>query len=66
MNDDWQECRVTIGRMNTILEDLRKYGFSLVIGLLTASGLVGGTANNRPVLPLASLIIRCWWWRSLG
>jgi len=57
MNDDWQECGVTIGRMNTILEDLRKYGFSLVIGLLAASGLVGGTANNRPVLPLASLII---------
>jgi len=57
MNDDWQECRATIGRMDTVLEDLRKYGFSLVIGLLTASGLLGGAANNQPVLPLASLII---------
>jgi len=55
--DEWKECRNTIGRMDTILEDLRKYGFSLVTALLTASGIVGAVANNRPVLPLASVVV---------
>jgi hypothetical protein len=38
---EWQECRQTIGRLDTIIADLRKFGFSLVTVLITASGLVG-------------------------
>src|ERR1700688_2235785 len=43
--------------MDTVIEDLLKYGFSLVTALLTASGIVGAVANNRPVLPMASVVI---------
>lgn len=42
---EWSECRTTIGRLDTILEDLRKYGFSLVTGLLTASAFFGFTTT---------------------
>lgn len=35
--EEWKECRTTIGRFDTLLVDLRKYGFTLITGLLTAS-----------------------------
>lgn len=35
--EEWKECRATIGRFDTLLVDLRKYGFTLITGLLTAS-----------------------------
>jgi hypothetical protein len=38
---DWEECRNSMGRFDTILVDLRKLGFSLITGLLTAGTLVG-------------------------
>jgi hypothetical protein len=38
---EWAECRATIGRLDTILEDLRKIGFSLVTALLTANAFFG-------------------------
>jgi hypothetical protein len=38
---EWSECRALIGRFDTILADLRKYGFTVVTGLFTASALVG-------------------------
>jgi hypothetical protein len=50
------ERRATIGRMDTILGDLRKFGFSLVTGLLTASSLVGA-GNSVTALPAAALAI---------
>jgi len=37
---DWQECRTTIGRLDQTLEDLRKVGFSLITGLLTAGAFL--------------------------
>jgi hypothetical protein len=37
---DWEECRKTIGRLDTILTDLRKFGFSIITGLLTASAFL--------------------------
>ncbi len=37
---EWEQCRATIGRLDTILADLRKYGFSLITGLLTASAFL--------------------------
>jgi hypothetical protein len=45
---EWNECRTTIGRFDTILSDLRKYGFTLVTGLFTASALFGGFGNKAP------------------
>ncbi|HXZ99437.1 MAG TPA: hypothetical protein VEK76_03730 [Candidatus Binatia bacterium] len=57
---EWAECRATIGRMDTALEDLRKYGFTLVTGLLTASGLVGSATSSgtaAQLVPAASLVI---------
>jgi hypothetical protein len=38
---DWEECRTTIGRLDSILVDLRKVGFSIITGLLTAGGFLG-------------------------
>jgi len=37
---DWKECRTTIGRLDTILVDLRKVGFSIITGLLTAGAFL--------------------------
>src|SRR5262249_40500649 len=39
--NEWAECRATIGRYDNILSDLRKFGFSLISGLITASALFG-------------------------
>jgi uncharacterized membrane protein len=57
---EWAECRTTIGRMDTALEDLRKYGFTLVTGLLTAGGIVGSATSSdtaAQVVPAAALIV---------
>lgn len=45
---EWAECRTTIGRLDTILKDLRQYGFTLIAGLLTASSFIGyGSGQPR-------------------
>lgn len=38
---EWAECRQTIARFDTILIDLRKYGFTIITGLLTAGSFLG-------------------------
>jgi hypothetical protein len=38
---EWQECRATIGRLDGTIADLRKFGFSLVTVLITASSFQG-------------------------
>lgn len=45
---EWSECRTTIGRLDSILVDLRKVGFSLVTALLTASAFFGLTGAKAP------------------
>jgi len=35
--EEWKECRTTIGRFDTLIGELRKYGFTLITGLLTAT-----------------------------
>ena len=37
---EWTECRATIGRLDAILVDLRKVGFSFITALLTASSFL--------------------------
>lgn len=48
LQKEWQECRTAIGRLDGTLVDLRKYGFGLASGLLTAGGVLGGIANIIP------------------
>lgn len=52
---DWVECRTTIGRLDTILVDLRKLGFTFITGLLTAGALLG--SNQTPASPVAFMTI---------
>lgn len=52
---EWQECRQTISRFDGILSDTRKYGFTLVTGLLTANALV--TTSNPVVDRTAASIV---------
>ena len=53
---DWAECRTTIGRMDTALEDLRKYGFTLVVGILTAGGFVGSATTSETAVRLVPAV----------
>ena len=55
--EEWKECRAIVGRMDQLLEDLRKYGFSLVTVLLTATGIATAVVSGRPFSPLASLAV---------
>lgn len=52
---EWTECRATIARMDSILKDLRKYGFTLVTGLLTAGAFLGA-GTGRPQAGVAAII----------
>jgi hypothetical protein len=69
--EEWTECRTTIGRLDSILADIRKYGFSLVTVLLTANALIT-TANPVTDRVAASSVVivlvivlflmdRYWW-----
>jgi len=44
--EDWKECRNTIGRLDQLLADLRKYGFSIITGLLTAGAFLGKASTT--------------------
>lgn len=44
--EEWKECRATIGRLDQILEDLRKFGFSIITGLLTAGAFLGNSTTS--------------------
>ena len=37
---EWKECRSSIARFDQIIVDLRKYGFSIITGLLTADAFL--------------------------
>jgi hypothetical protein len=52
---EWSECRATIGRLDTILVDLRKLGFTFVTGLLTASAFVGFSGSADSPIPKEAL-----------
>jgi len=56
LDDEWLECRVTVGRFDGYLADIRKYGFTLVTLLLTASALVT-PANSAVDRPAAAIVI---------
>ena len=54
--EEWQECRLTIGRFDGLLADTRKYGFTLVTVLLTANALVV-SSNNAVDRPAAAVVV---------
>jgi hypothetical protein len=60
-NDEWNECRTTIGRLDTILADIRKYGFSLITGLLTGTSFLGLQSTEGSVVdrtaPFISIMV---------
>ncbi len=56
LDEEWLECRVTVGRFGGYLADIRKYGFTLVTLLLTASALVT-PANSAVDRPSAAIVI---------
>ena len=56
---EWAECRATVGRLDTILVDLRKLGFSFITALLTASAFLsflGVPTKDVPAPPLVARV----------
>jgi hypothetical protein len=45
LQKEWEQCRQRIEAVDGTLADLRKFGFSLITGLLAGTGLVGGAAG---------------------
>ncbi|MBV8528912.1 MAG: hypothetical protein JOZ75_11390 [Candidatus Dormibacteraeota bacterium] len=68
---EWSESRATLGRMDGIVADLRKYGFTLVTVLLTATALItpadpvtDRVASSAVVMALILVLFlmdRYWW-----
>ncbi len=56
---EWQECRNTIGRFDTNLVDFRKYSFTLVTALITASGFLGqqGVSTSTKAAVSATIMV---------
>jgi hypothetical protein len=54
---EWQECRQTIGRLDTTIADLRKFSFSLVTVLITASGFLGQQASGSQISVSVAIMI---------
>jgi hypothetical protein len=57
---EWQECRQTIGRLDSTIADLRKFGFSLVTVLITASGLLSQqvpSSGSKASVSIAIMIL---------
>jgi hypothetical protein len=56
---EWEECRTTIGRIDAILVDLRKYGFTLITGLLTAGSFIGYSSGQNGAGVAAFVAVMC-------
>lgn len=50
--EEWKETRNSIARFDTISVDLRKYGFSLISTIITASVFFLGTKQPESLLPI--------------
>jgi hypothetical protein len=44
---EWEQCVAVISKFDNILIDLRKYGFSFVTGIITASSFLGVTIGEK-------------------
>jgi hypothetical protein len=54
---EWKECRAAISRFDQIIVDLRKYGFSIITGLLTADTFFLIKAGEAPVWQKVGLYV---------
>jgi len=43
--DEWKECRSSVDRFDRLIVDVRKYGFTLITGLLTAGSFLFAKAD---------------------
>jgi hypothetical protein len=55
--EEWMECRTSIGRFDSIIADTRKFGFTLVTGLLTANALVTGSGSGHSRASIVAAVI---------
>jgi len=52
LESEWKEARASIARFDNLSVDLRKYGFSLITFMISASSFVLGIANLGNPLPI--------------
>src|SRR5690242_12337549 len=58
--NEWKECRATIGRLDGVVADFRKYSFGLVTALITATGLIGQQSASQAAyvaVPIAIMVL---------
>lgn len=56
---EWSECRATIGHLDQLLEDLRKFGFTLITGLLAAGSFIGYGSGHPGAAVGAFIAVMC-------
>ncbi len=62
----WQKCRETADRLDGILVDLRKYGFTILTGLTTAGSFLGFSSPTKSiqigviVVTMALIVVLYW------
>ncbi len=49
--DEWKECRSSIDRFDKLIADVRKYGFTLITGLLTAGAFAFAKLDGAALTP---------------
>jgi ketosteroid isomerase-like protein len=49
--DEWKECRTSIDRFDKLIADVRKYGFTLITGLLTAGAFAFAKLDGAALTP---------------
>ncbi len=54
--EEWKECRTSIARFNTILIDLRKYGFTIISSVVAAFSIIFGTLKKDSAIQIDSAI----------
>jgi hypothetical protein len=55
--DEWRECREVVARLDTTLVELRRYGFSFVLTLLTANAIWGEQATLASTKLAAAMVM---------
>lgn len=56
---EWSECRTAIGHFDQLLEDLRKFGFTLITGLLAAGSFIGYGSGHPAAGVGAFIAVMC-------
>jgi hypothetical protein len=54
--DEWKECRSSIDRFDKLMVDVRKYGFTLITGLLAATAFAFVKLDGAPPVDVARVV----------